>query len=488
MKMKNQTKIFKSLILIAILSVMLISCGQKKTPVNKNLVIVAGQITNPNSDSAWVRIEPKIGRDFTSFGARLDDNNSFNIHFDIDEPLPVTFYDGNETTQMFVQPGDSIYITLDTKEFDETIKYSGTGADKNNFLAQNYLKFIDGYSIWDLLDSLPPDQYKMNIDERMAGMEKMLKEFTSNHKVSPQFINFEQTELAFGHAFDLYMYINSKRDRKIGYDTVNIPVEFYEEFSSMANYKNPYEKSKQYNIYYNFYYPSYLAVANSDILKGTNGAERDSILLSVYQSNLDGYEKERVIANYFYGKISRYNVDYFEKNKAYFDENVKNDMLKLYVLNEYDKVKKQLSLDMPEGAHLVNLERKEYSNTTFKDVIAKYKGNVIYLDFWASWCGPCKGEMPFSLEMQDYFKGKDVAFVYFSSDKDSVAWKQMIKILQISGDHYRVSKKIYKEYNKLYNVRYIPRYMIIDKNGKTVDDKAKRPSDLTVRQDIEALL
>jgi thiol-disulfide isomerase/thioredoxin len=486
--MKNLTKIYKSLVLIAVLSAVLVSCGQKKKTGNDKLVIVAGQITNPNADSVWIRIEPAFGRDYIEYGDKLDDNNSFNLHFETDESIPVTFYDGKETTQMFVDPGDSIYLTLNTEEFDETVKYSGKGVDKNNYLAQKYLKFVDGYNIWDLLDSLPADQYKKNIDEKRAGREKMLKEFTSNHKVSPEFINFEQTDLDFEHAFDIYMFINSKRDRKIGYDTVNIPVEFYEEFSSMANYKNPCKKSKQYNIYYNFYYPSYLAVINSDKLKGTSGNERDSILLSIYESNLDGYEKERAFANFFYGKVSRYKVDYFEKNRAYFDKIVKDETLRSFVFNKYDEVRKQLAQDMPEGAHLVNLERKEYSNTTFKDVIAKYKGKVIYLDFWASWCGPCKGEMPYSLKMQDYFKGKDVAFVYISSDRDSVAWKQMIKILQITGDHYRASKKFRREYDDLYNVRYIPRYVIIDKNGKTVDDDAKRPSDLGVRKDIEALL
>ncbi len=451
---------------------------------------MAGQITNPSSDSAWVRIEPEIGRDFTSFGARLDDNNSFVIHFDIDEPLPVTFYDGKETSQMFVQPGDSIYLTLDTKEFDETIKYSGTGADRNNYLAQKYLKFDDGseYSIWDMIDSLSPAQYKTLIDKKRTSREQMVKDYTSGHNESSDFKSFEETNIDFEYAFDLFMYIRGNRDYKSGYDTINVPVSFYELFGSFADYNNPYTKSKSYNIYYNFYYPQYLTIVNSDMLKGKEGAERDSIILAIYKANLDGFEKERAITNYFYGKISRYNIDYFEENKDFFDENVTNKKLREYVYNEYDKVKKQLSQDMPEGAKLVNLERKEYSKLTFTDVIGKYKGKVIYLDFWASWCGPCKGEMPSSLEMQDYFKGKDVAFVYFSSDKDSVAWEQMIKILQISGDHYRVNKKIYKEYNKLYNVRYIPRYMIIDKNGKTVDDKAKRPSDLTVRQDIEELL
>ena len=484
--MKNRTRIYKSIILTAVLSVLLISCNQKTT-VN-NVVIVAGQITNPNKDSVWIRIEPAFGTNYIEYGDKLDDNNSFNIHFKTDNPIPVTFYDGVETTQMFVEPGDSIYLTLNTEEFDETVKYTGKGADKNNYLAQKYLKFVDRYNIWDLLDSLPAGKYKKTVDEKRAGREKMLKEFAANHNVSSEFVNFEQTDMDFEHAFDLYMYINSKRDRKVGYDTVNIPVEFYEEFGNMANYKNPYKKSKQYNIYYNYYYPSYLAIINSGKLKGKGGDERDSVLLSIYDSNLKGYEKELVIANFFYGKVKRYKVEYFEKNKAYFNKNVKDESLRKYVNDKYQIVIKQLAQELPEGAHLVNLERKEYANTTFKDIIAKYKGKVIYLDFWASWCGPCKGEMPYSLKMQDYFKGKDVAFVYISSDRDSVAWKQMIKILQITGDHYRASKKVRKEYDNLYNVRYIPRYVIIDKNGKTVDDNAKRPSDPGVRKDIEALL
>ena len=71
--------------------------------------------------------------------------------------------------------------------------------------------------------------------------------------------------------------------------------------------------------------------------------------------------------------------------------------------------------------NIIDLNSPEYANTSFDDIIAKYEGEVIYLDFWASWCGPCKKEMPYSHKLQQTFLGKDVVFVYFSSDKNATA-------------------------------------------------------------------
>ena len=143
---------------------------------------------------------------------------------------------------------------------------------------------------------------------------------------------------------------------------------------------------------------------------------------------------------------------------------------------------------LPEGTKLVNLEHEKYSDVTFQQILDKYKGTVIYLDFWASWCGPCKAEMPASVKLQKYFSEKDVSFVYFSTDRDSLAWKKAIKMLSISGEHYRLNTEVNKETNALFNVRYIPRYVIFDKTGKVVNDNAKRPSDPDLIPELEILL
>lgn len=138
--------------------------------------------------------------------------------------------------------------------------------------------------------------------------------------------------------------------------------------------------------------------------------------------------------------------------------------------------------------NIIDLNSPEYASTTFDEVIAKYEGKVIYLDFWASWCGPCKREMPYSHKLQETFLGKDVVFVYISSDKNAGAWASAIDNLKLTGEHYLASLSVKQDYGTRFNVRFIPRYILIDKKGNVVDENAKRPSDPGTVKDIEVLL
>lgn len=137
---------------------------------------------------------------------------------------------------------------------------------------------------------------------------------------------------------------------------------------------------------------------------------------------------------------------------------------------------------------IVDLNDEKHASLTLNDVLKKYKGNVIYLDFWASWCGPCKREMPYSSKLKEEFKGKDVVFVYMSTDKNAAQWESMIAQLDITGENYRASDKVKQEIVKQFNLQYIPRYVLINKEGKVADENAKRPSDPMIKSDINKLL
>ncbi len=107
--------------------------------------------------------------------------------------------------------------------------------------------------------------------------------------------------------------------------------------------------------------------------------------------------------------------------------------------------------------------------------LSDLKGKVVYMDFWASWCGPCKGEMPHAKEIKKHFEGKDVVFLYVSIDEKEEAWKKGIEAMNISGVHTRTPGWS-GDIAKLYQIQSVPSYFLIDKKGKFVTMRTPRPS------------
>lgn len=123
--------------------------------------------------------------------------------------------------------------------------------------------------------------------------------------------------------------------------------------------------------------------------------------------------------------------------------------------------------------------------------LSDFKGKVIYLDIWASWCPPCIYEINKAKSVKKYFKDQvDTAmvFLYVSIDKDEKSWKNMVKKKNIQGVHL-ISKGGEEEaILQKYNVLGVPKFILIDKEGNIVDGNAKAPSDPDLINDIEKLL
>jgi thiol-disulfide isomerase/thioredoxin len=113
---------------------------------------------------------------------------------------------------------------------------------------------------------------------------------------------------------------------------------------------------------------------------------------------------------------------------------------------------------------------------SISDIFKKYKGKVIYVDFWASWCVPCRAEMPNAAILKDKLKGKNIVFLYFGYNDKEKAWLKAREQLGIQGEHYLLNDKMIKEADELFGINGIPHYAIIDKDGRIISKSADRPS------------
>ncbi|ACU60759.1 TlpA family protein disulfide reductase [Chitinophaga pinensis] len=120
--------------------------------------------------------------------------------------------------------------------------------------------------------------------------------------------------------------------------------------------------------------------------------------------------------------------------------------------------------------------------------LASLKGKVVLVDMWATWCGPCKKEIPFMQELEAAMYGKNVAFVSISTDKaeDKEKWKAFVKEKKMGG--IQLFAGGWSDMQKFYDVNGIPRFMVFDKQGNIVSVDAPRPSMPELKPLLESLL
>lgn len=337
--------------LFALLGVISIIACQEKP---KDYATFSGQITDKNSDSVVIRT-----KDFSKTIAVKDDG-SFSDTLKV-APGVYSFYDGGESTNIFLKNGYDIHMTLDTKMFDETAKYTGIGSENSNFLAEK-----------SLLEEKLMDKEFNGLDEK--GLDDAFA------KIKTEVVSF----------------IESAN----GLDT---------------------------------------AVTNSSL------------------RNVD-----RII----------------DGNKGYFAGII--------------ALKKELPPGTPSPT-FENYENYDGSRTSLKDLEGKYA----YIDVWATWCGPCKAEIPALKQLEKDYHGKNIAFVSMSIDDDrshkgswelaNADWKEMVADKELGGIQIFAPKGWKSEFITDYKINGIPRFILIDPSGNIVDASAPRPSDPSLRTMFDAL-
>ena len=473
-----------------ILSLIIIVLVSLSAFAGKGNVSIKGTITNPLADSITIQYisyeENWLDFKSNTVNARLDKDGRFLATFPVSHAYTgIQLQNGEQATELFVSPGDKLNMTVNAADFDATIEYEGIGtkADVANFSAKHMLAsgFSQDFQVAaQKLIAKEPDDFLAELDKLVAKEHDFLVE---NSKGLPQsFIEFWDASYTYNKYVSMLMYAQMHEIIKAkSYEIGDIPAENFEvtkqvpeKFNDDLLYLDAYR-----NYIREFYI--YKLMAEGVKLKQDEPDFMVDKMVELSRKNMPLKSEQYVYAT----AINRY-----MKNTPIVRTEAKfNEFNNLYGNTEYTKFlekeienKRRLSPGSPAIDFIV-------VDADGKDVkLSQLKGKVVYLDFWASWCGPCKSQFPHTKKVKEHFAGKDVTFVYVSIDEDATAWEKAMKQYELSGLHTRVpgwSDKLAKSYG----VASIPAYFLIDKEGNFAIDNTPRPSQTEeLIKAIEALL
>lgn len=183
---------------------------------------------------------------------------------------------------------------------------------------------------------------------------------------------------------------------------------------------------------------------------------------------------EMIVDNY----VRRYNYSHeYEQGLARLNEAIDKYGLDAKYIEEFAKRRSSV-----KGSVFPTVELKDAEGN--KMDFSSFKGYYVYIDLWASWCGPCCKEVPYLQALEKELKNENVKFLSISLDKDEAAWKAKMKELNMHGNQWIDPADML---GNALNVRGIPRFLIYDKEGNMYNGNAPRPSSSEIRGLLENL-
>lgn len=126
-----------------------------------------------------------------------------------------------------------------------------------------------------------------------------------------------------------------------------------------------------------------------------------------------------------------------------------------------------------------------------KTKLSDFKGKYVYIDVWATWCGPCRAEIPHLKKIEEKYHGKKIEFVSISIDERAKAyekWKKFVVDQKLGGVQLLADNDWKSEFVQAFGINGIPRFILIGPDGKVVNADAPRPSNPELVTTLDVLL
>ncbi len=441
-----------------------VSCKKAQVPVD--YVLFSGKIINSEEKQVLVN-----GKNF-DFTINVRSDGTFGDTLRIKDKGYYTYVIGREKSIVYIKQNDQLNLSIDANDFKESVKYTGTAAEVNNYIAaktiMNEQLSPKGEQERNELYGKDEEDFKNTIKEYKQQKLDLLNSYKN---LDADFIAYETKDINYGYLFllnryeDAHQYYAKDKNYKVpegylqeltdlGLDT-DLGIDIAEDFNTSKAYQNlvldlfnksAYQKAENDKISYEKAFLEGLTSIKSINIK-------ESLIKTIARRVSIGFHNTTEL----YISIMKISTD--EKFKA-------------ELTNIYKKVK---TLVKGNQSPLFNYENHDGGETSLSDL----KGKYVLINIWATWSVPSENEMLSLAKIEKEYRKKNIAFVSISVDKKTQyeTWKKKVIEKKLVGIQLFANDSWNSQFILDYQIQGIPRFILIDPEGRIVNANAPRPSD-----------
>ena len=470
---------------------------------------VYGKIAKSNEAAITLAVD-KIHLDekFHVLESKLS-KGSFEFTVDLERNRLAKLICGHSEFWVYLEPGQALEVNFENDGLQKPA-FVGNMAANNAFFSDFNKEFkndFDREKVKEMIMSKNIDETELEV---YALRTKQMKFYTSSahySNLSEEFKTFIKNHIQFNYLAALVSHpiIRGNENTK-EMQVNNIPAVMLEDIQLRPATHVKSLISEAYREFL-YYYVVYFTSENHQFQKFTNHDESITKKIEYTQRNIRETPKIYIIGRLIAENGDKLNVETIKKSigtlnlqeqntkglsktmpyKSYLQNKWAKELNRKVVVAKSDKTKSEKGGKMDPADAPYQITNLDGKNITLDE----FKGKVVYIDFWASWCGPCRQQFPHAKAMKaklDKKQLKEIVFLYISIDNNQEAWKKAIDKYGIEGYHVWSRGGWGSTATKHFGVTSIPRYMIMDKKGNLVDRNAKRPSMPETLTDILNLL
>jgi len=413
-------------------------------------------------------------------------DNGFSKKIDLSTSIWLKLsYKGKDRKIYVWKNADSLHISFEAAFLDDELKVAGTAGNIHAFAESISEKYASRITVkW--LSEQAKDA--TNIDAMEMDAFRLRNELVSElKKVEPplpqEFISQFKNHLGYYYYLSLFKFSSVKTSQSNIPKATEIPKVLLEKLTWERMNKTTELESEFFRELL-LEYVDYKALEEYDFMKfpDRNAAVQEAF--NIARSNLKDEALQYFLTSTLLRNAADVKASLLRQMHGFLKQQNNSEA---FVLLVEKRISERLNAQEEEAPVIIEEEQvSDQYNVELLGVDGKkfnlsdLRGKVLYVDIWASWCGPCRKQFPAAKELKSKLSKKElknIVFLYISIDNTETVWKKAIDQLKIEGTH-AISKGGWgSEVTTKFDVRSIPRYFIFDKKGRAVNTNAPRPSD-----------